>query len=224
MESRPDGEPPDWITIVGVSGDVRHWGLDEAPRPELYVLYRQVPATAMSLSAVVRVHGSVGPVLSALRAKLRSLDPATPADLQVLQERLDRQLLERELIMGIITGLGGLALLLSCVGLYSLLAFSVSQRTREIAVRVALGARRASLLRMVLTNALKIVAAGAVVGVAAGVGLTRFLGAFLVQVKPLDLASFASVTALLLLMGAVAALLPAWRAARSDPLTALKAE
>jgi putative ABC transport system permease protein len=224
MEATPDGKLPDWITIVGVTGDVRHWGLEEDPRPELYVLYRQVPATAFSLSAVVRVQGGVAPVISSLRAKLRALDPSTPADLYPLQQRLDQQLLQRELILGIITGLGGLALLLSCVGLYSLLAFAVSQRTREIAVRVALGARRASVLRMVLANALKIVGAGAAVGVLAGVGLTRFLGAFLVQIKPLDLPSFTAVTVLLLFTGAVAALVPAWRAARLDPLTALKAE
>jgi predicted permease len=224
MESAPDGKLPDWITIVGVAGDVRHWGLQIDPRPELYVLYRQVPGTALSLSAVVRVQGDVAPVISTLRAKLRALDPTTPADLYPLQQRLDQQLLERQLIMGIMTGLGGLALFLSCVGLYSLLAFAVSQRTREIAVRVALGARRASVLRMVLSNALKIVAAGAAVGVLAGAGLTRFLSEFLVQVEPFDPVSFSAVTVLLLLTGALAALVPAWRAARLDPLTALNAE
>jgi putative ABC transport system permease protein len=224
MESAPSGEPPEWITIVGVAGDVRHWGLEVDPRPELYVSYRQVPFHALSLSAVMRVQGEVAPVINALRSKLRALDATTPADLYPLQQRLDNQLLERELVMGIITGLGGLALFLSCVGLYSLLAFAVSQRTREIAVRVALGARRASVLRMVLVNALKIVAVGAAVGVLASAGLTRFLGGFLVQIEPLDPLSFSAVTMLLLLTGALAALVPAWRAARLDPLTALKAE
>ncbi len=224
MESGPDNSPPDWITIVGIAGDVRHWGLEEDPRPELYVLYRQVPFFALNMSAVIRVQGNVARVLPALREKLRGLDPTTPADFVVLQERLDHQLLQRELIMSIMSGLGGLALVLPCLGLYSLLAFAVSQRTREIAVRLALGARRASLLGMVITNALKVVAIGAGVGVLAALGLTRFLTDFLVQVKPLDPISFISVTLLLLATGAVAALIPAWRAARLEPLAALRAE
>jgi ABC-type antimicrobial peptide transport system permease subunit len=176
------------------------------------------------MSAVVRARGEVGPVVSAVREKLRAQDPTTPADLSVLQQRLDNQLLQRELITSVIGGLGAFALGLACLGLYSLLAFAVSQRTREIAVRVALGARRATLLRMVVANALKIVAVGAAAGVLGAFGLTRFLREFLVQIDALDPLSFAGVTLLLLVTGALAALVPAWRAARLEPLAALRAE
>jgi putative ABC transport system permease protein len=213
-----------WLTIIGVTGDLRHWGPAADPRPEMYVSYRQVPHHAQAMTAVIRTRVPPATLLPAIREQIRQYDPNTPADLGFLQERLERALQARRLIMTVLSAFAALALLLAALGLYSLISFAVSQRTREIAVRAALGARRVNLLRMVFSNAMIVVGLGIMAGLIAAIALTRFLAALLVDVQPLDPVTLITVTLCLLLAGTFAALWPALRAARLDPLTALRTD
>jgi putative ABC transport system permease protein len=213
-----------WLTIIGVTADLRHWGPAADPRPEMYVNYRQVPFHAQAMTAVVRTRVPPATLVPAVREQIRQHDPNTPADLGLLQERLERSLQARRLIMTVLSTFAALALLLAALGLYSLLSFAVSQRTREIAVRAALGARRVNLVRMVFGNAMIVVSLGILAGLLAAIALTRFLAALLVDVQPLDPITLIAGTLCLLLAGTLAALWPATRAARLDPLTALRTD
>lgn len=224
MESGPAGTPAPWLTIIGITGDLRHWGLAADPTPEMYVSYRQVPFHARAMTAVLRTRVPPETLLNTVRARIREHDPGTPADLGTLQDQLEQSLQARRLIMAVLSGFAAIALLLAALGLYSLISFAVAQRTRELAVRAALGARRANLLQMVFGNAMLVVGLGALAGLAAAAGLTRFLNALLVGVQPLDPLTLIAVTLALLLAAAVAVLWPALRAARLDPLIALRSD
>ncbi|MGH7471178.1 MAG: ADOP family duplicated permease, partial [Longimicrobiales bacterium] len=224
MESVPDGPPPAWLTIVGVVGNVRHYGPDTDMRPEMFTSYRQIPYYGFSMTAVIKTSGDPNRLIPAVQAQLREVDPTTAADFSTQQERLAGLLRWRRLLMNVLTGFATVALLLAALGIYSLLSFSVAQRTREIAVRAALGARRSNLLRMVFGQAFTVVLLGAGAGLVAAFGLTRFMTTLLVDVSPLDPITFAAVTVFLLAVAGVAAALPALRATRLDPLVALQAE
>ena len=225
MEGGPGGAPPaPWLTVVGVVADVRHWGIDQEVMPELYVSYRQVPLYASSMTAVVRVSRNPAQMVATVRNVLRQVDTQVPADIGTMDDRLATHVQTRKAIMTILTVFGSVALVLAALGLYSLLAFAVSQRTREIAIRIAIGADQRALVRLVFGNALVIVAIGAGAGLVAALGLTRFLERLLVGVRPLDPITLAVVPLLLLSAGALAAYLPARRAASLSPLTALRAD
>jgi predicted permease len=224
MESVPDGPPPAWLTIVGVVGNVRHYGPDTDMRPEMYTSYRQIPFYASSMTAVIKTSGDANRLIPAVQAQLREVDPATPADFSTQRERLAALMRWRRLLMNVLSGFASVALLLAALGIYSLLSFAVAQRTREIAVRAALGARRSNLLGMVFRQALTVVLLGAAAGLLAAFALTRLMTALLVDVSPLDPVTFAGVTVFLLVVAGMAAALPALRATRLDPLVALRAE
>ena len=176
------------------------------------------------MTAVLRTRVPPETLLNTVRARIREHDPGTPADLGTLQDQLEQSLHARRLIMAVLSGFAAIALLLAALGLYSLISFAVAQRTRELAVRAALGARRANLLQMVFGNAMLVVGLGALAGLAAAAGLTRFLNALLVGVQPLDPLTLMAVTLALLLAAAVAVLWPALRAARLNPLIALRSD
>jgi putative ABC transport system permease protein len=224
MESFGGRSEPQWITIVGVVADMRQWGLAEEPRPELYVSYRQVPVHGMSMTALVRTRLSAANLMAAVRNRIREHDRRTPADLGTLAELLDNGLQHRRLTLAVLSTFGAIALALAMIGLYSLISFAVAQRTRELAVRAALGARRRNLLQMVFANAMAVVLLGVIAGLAGAAALTRLLDVMLVEVKPLDPLTLLVVTLCLLAAAALAILLPAVRAARLDPLMALRAE
>lgn len=216
---------PQWLTVIGVAGDIRHHGFERAPEPEMYVLDRQVPFWTEVLFAVARGAPAVDEqtLLGSIARIIREQDPTLAADYATLDARVRGNLAERRFVTGLLGLFALLALLLAAVGLYGLLAFAVARQAREMGVRAALGAHRSGLVRLVLGRALRILAAGTVLGMLAAIALSRLLGSLLVDVAPDDLTATVAAMAVLLIVGVVASLVPAWRAARADPLEALRA-
>jgi putative ABC transport system permease protein len=222
MENELAGPP--WIRIIGVAGDVRHWGHEREPDPEMFVLHRQLHVsltTAMSL--VVRASPGALPALPReVRRVVREIDPALAPDLKLLTDAVGLVLLERRVTAGVLSAFALLALALAAIGIYGLVAFAVARRTREIGVRAALGARRSRIIRLMLGNALRVVLAGVVGGAVGAWWLGRLMSGMLFRVTPADPLTFAVAATLLVLVAVLAALAPSWRAARLDPLVALR--
>ena len=224
QEPQPGGAPPPWLTVIGVVGDVRHWGLESDPRPEMYVLYRQVPFRAIGMTAVVRGGLPASQLMSEVRERVLARDPNEPPLLTTLEQRLADGLAPRRLVMALLSGFSLLALALALIGIGSMLSYAVARRARELALRAALGATRSSLVGLVLRGALAVLLAGAVVGVAGALGVTRLMRSLLVEVQPTDPAVLAASALLLLIAGLGAAAAPAIRAARADPMRTLKTD
>ncbi|NIM50755.1 MAG: FtsX-like permease family protein, partial [Gemmatimonadales bacterium] len=211
------------LDVVGVVGDVRMSGLAWRPRLAMYGSYMQRPYYTMRLA--IRTAGEPTSVARALRFAVRELDRNIPlAELATMDQLLARSTARRRVIAISLTLFASAALLLATIGLYGVLAYYVSQRTHEIGIRVALGARAAQVVQLVLTRGVGLVTVGIVLGVAAAFGVTRFIQRMLFGVEPTDPTTFAAVSLLLALIALIACLIPAWRALRVDPLTALQAE
>ena len=211
-----------WLTVVGVVGDVRHWGLEQEPVPEHYVLYRQRPEFAREMTLIVRGGGPASRVMRAVRERLRLIDREVPLSLRTLESRVHESLAERRFIMTVVAAFGALALALAGVGVYGVLSFTVAQRTREIAVRMAIGAERRSVLALVVGRAFRVSLAAAVVGLLVARALSRVMRAMLFEVRPDDPWTYAVVTLVLVSVALVAAYLPARRAAAVDPMLGVK--
>jgi predicted permease len=209
--------------IVGVVGNVRHDGLDEAPGPTMYVPYKQDVFSSMSV--VVRAVGRPTELAAAARQALRELDPALPAArMGPLQEAVSDSVAERRFSMLLLGVFALVALFLAAVGLYGVVAYAVAQRTREIGVRMAIGAEARDVLRLVLKGGLRLSLMGVAIGIAAALALSRVLASMLYDVAPFDPLSYAGTALLLLAVAAVACSVPAARAARVDPVIALRQE
>ena len=215
---------PPWLTVIGVVGDVRHWGLEQEPVVEHYVLYRQRPEFARDMAVIVRGTTPPPQIMRLVRARVRSVDPTVPAALRTLSARVDESLAERRFIMTILAAFGALALVLAAVGVYGVLSFTVAQRTREIAVRMALGAERRRVLVMVVGHVLRVSVVAAVVGLLAARALSRAMSALLFDVSPADPQTYAVVTIVLVGVALCAAYVPARRAAAVDPMMVLRSE
>lgn len=217
-----DGVAP-WLRVIGVVEDVRHYGFEDDPEPTMYVLYRQIPQQALTPTAVVRVRPSQnGRVVEDLAAAMTAVDPTLAVETGFLDQRLNSMLIRRRIVTWIASGFAITALILAAMGLYGLLAYAVAARTGELAVRAALGAGSGRLVAMVVRGALAVVGMGAVLGVAT-VALARgLLAAQLVEVEPGDPATWLAVVAVLLGVAALAIAVPALRAARMDPMKALR--
>ena len=228
--SRSRGFEQPWREIVGIVGDVRHRGLDRPARAEMYIPHAQflhfVPgAQARGLSLVVRTDTPPLALAGAVRAAVRRLDPEVPvSQLASMDTVVAGSLADRRRDVALIGGFALLSACLAAVGLYGLVATTVSSRVREIGVRMALGAARTQVAWLVLAQALRLVGQGLVVGLVAAPLATVSLREMLFEVSPRDLAVLASVTVALLAISAAASLVPAWRAARLDPMTALREE
>jgi ABC-type antimicrobial peptide transport system permease subunit len=156
---------------------------------------------------------------------VRALDPnLAPYEMTTLQEQVDRSTSDQLAAVSLVAMFGGLALLLASIGLYGVMSYTVSQSTRELGLRMALGATASNVLRLVLSRALLLTTAGIAIGIALALLLTRLLGNLLYQVSPRDPLAFAAAFALMTLASLAACLLPAWRATRTDPIRALRAE
>jgi len=210
-------------TIVGVVGDVKHTGVDSLAHPTIYWSMTQFPWSGMHL--VVRAAGDLRPVATALPGAVHALDPELAvADVRPLESYLGDALARRRFSMTLLAGFAGLALMLTAVGLYGVIAYTVVQRTREFGIRLALGASQATVLRGVLRRGLLLVGAGVLAGVIGAVAFTRVLGSLLYEVSATDPAVFAGIVALLGVVGVAASYAPARRATRVDPAVALRAE
>jgi putative ABC transport system permease protein len=212
-----------WLTVIGVVGNVRHWGLEQEPNAEHFVLYRQRPEFTLSMSVVVR-GGSAGSMMRAVRERIRSMDRDIPVEVGTLGARVDRSLGERRFIMNVLVAFGTLALALAAIGVYGVLSFTVAQRTREIAVRMALGAERRRVLTMVVGHVLRVSVVAAIAGVTIARAVTRLMASLLFEVSPADPRTYIVVTVLLIVVALVAAYVPARRAARVDPMLTLRSE
>jgi putative ABC transport system permease protein len=213
-----------WITIVGIVGDVHQAGPAAPARAEMYLPYQQQEFFPPDYLAV-RASGDPLLLAEPLRQQVWSVDKQQPvADVMPLEQLVGENLAPRRMQASLLGGFAGLALLLASIGIYAVLSFVVTQRTQEIGVRVALGADSRDVLRMVFSHGLKLFAIGAVLGLAAALGLSRTMGHLLYGVSASDPASFLTVTLALGAVTLLACYIPARRAMRVDPLVALRYE
>jgi putative ABC transport system permease protein len=213
-----------WLTIVGVVGDVKQGPLDSVTALHTYEPYAQL-GSAPSLRIAVRGQGEPGAAAAAVRAAAWGLDRQLAlGDVRPMDEVIRRSTAGRRFSLVVVGAFAVLALALAAIGIYAVLAYSVARRTHEIGVRLALGAGRADVVRMVLGQGLRVTAMGILVGVAGALGLTRFLESLLYEVAPSDPPTFAVVLLLLVSVVVAASYLPARRASRLDPLVALRYE
>lgn len=209
--------------IVGVVGDIRDVSLAKKPGPLMYVPFAQAPFWGAEV--VVRSNLDPAQLASAIRAQTHAVDPGIPVtDMETLPEALHTSVAEPRLRTMLLALFGAMALLLASIGIYGVIAFSVSRRTREIGVRIALGASRSSLRGLVLRESATLALLGLAAGIPAALLATRFLSALLDGVAPADPLTFFTVAALLSLVALAAGFFPARRAMRIDPVAALRCE
>jgi predicted permease len=210
-------------TVVGVVGDVHQASLETEPLREAYVPMAQARVSGGEL--VIRTAGNPYDVLPAVKAAVFAVLPDVPLrNVRTMEELMARQVAQRKLTMLLLGLFGLLGLVIAAVGVYGVMGYLVSQRTREIGVRMALGATRSNVVGMVLLNACALVTAGLVIGGAAAWYLSAASKAFLFRVEPTDPRAFAAAAATLLIAALVASAIPARRAASVDPMAALRAE
>jgi predicted permease len=215
----------EWLTVVGVAADIRQRGLDRAVQPMIYAPFQQDRSGFVRFVAFVARTATPASVAEAIREEIRRAAPDLPIESTVtMDEALAASVAQPRFRMVLLGLFAMAATLIATCGLYGLMAYAVTQRRREIGVRMALGADRGDVLRLVLARALRIVAAGVIVGLAGAAGVTRVLQRFLFGVTPTDPIAFTIVTLLLMAVGLMAAWLPARRATRIDPCAALRAE
>ena len=218
-----DGADAEVLEVVGVVGGVRHDSLQSPPRPEMYVPFSQDPSSSMNI--VVRTAGDPAYLASALRGVVTALDADEATSAIRAMDDLIATSLAQPRFSALLLGLFAMiALLLAAVGLYGVISYAASQRTREIGVRMALGAEPRDILRLVVGQGLRMTALGLAIGLAGAFAVTRFLSGLLFDVTPLDAASFAGLPLLLAAIAMAACWIPARRAARVDPLISLRDE
>jgi predicted permease len=211
------------FTVVGIARDVKYDRIDEVIPPVVY--FAMEPEWLSSRVMLVRTLGNPEAMTRALQDAVLAIDSRLPRPTVATLERANRVVLLPQRIAAVGTGLlGALGLLMATVGLYGIVSHSVGRRTREIGVRVALGARRSDVLGMVVREGLRLTGIGVVLGLVAAVAVTRLLSRFLLDVDPLDVVTFGGTSLLFVAVAAVASYLPAKRAASADPVSALRSE
>jgi putative ABC transport system permease protein len=214
-----------WITIVGVVGDVKHFGLDLPELPALYSPYPQADPWKRWMSLVARTQADEGTAAAALKQQIWKIDSQLPlTKVKTMNEVAATSFAARRFNMLLLTVFAGLALLLAAVGIYGVMSYAVTQRTQEIGIRMALGARAADVLKLVIRNGMTLTLLGVAIGIAGAVALTRLLTTLLFGVTPTDKATFVVVALLLMAIALLACYLPARRATKVDPLVALRYE
>jgi len=210
-----------WMQVVGMAKDSKYQSVREAPKPFFYVPLRQNFARGAGL--YIRTPLSPETMMTALAREVHALDGNLALfEVITLQEQLDRSTSPQMVAVTLVGVLGGLALLLAAIGLYGVMSYAVSQSTRELGLRMALGAGASNLLRLVLSRGLALTAGGVALGAAVALGLTRLLGNLLYKVSPRDPLAFGSAFAVMTIAALAACFLPAWRATRTDPARALR--
>jgi putative ABC transport system permease protein len=212
-----------FFEIVGVVGDVRSDSLDAKPSPTMYVPYRQDVFGTMWV--VTRTDGDPGHLTSAVRQTVRAIDPGLPAySISPLADVVSESVGQRRFSMLLLGGFALLALFLAAVGIYGIVAYSVTQRTQEIGVRMAIGAERSDVLALIVGSGMRLALVGVAIGLAGALALSRLIETMLFDVRPFDPASYAATAALLLAIAALACYVPARRAMRVDPIIAIRTE
>jgi putative ABC transport system permease protein len=221
LGGRDDTKP--WMTIVGVAGDVRHDGLDTASNIAAYI--PQAQDLSFGYSLVARTNTDPRGLERAVRAAFLSVDPTLPVfQVQPLESYLESSLAQRRFTLALLALFGGLALVLAAVGIYGVVSCAVTSRTREMGIRMALGAERRDVMAMVLRQAAVLAIAGLAAGLAASLALTRFIASLLFEVRTTDVATLTAIAALLAAVALGASYLPARRAASVDPTVTLRYE
>ncbi len=209
-----------WLRVVGVAKMSKYRNLLEVAKPFFYVAMRQ------NLNGLnLQIRTSLGPetMTRALVREIHALDTnLAPSEVITMQEQVDRTTAVQRVALLILAVFGGLALLLATIGLYGVMSYLVSQRTREWGLRMALGANRADLLRLILSHGLSMTAGGVLLGAAAALLLTRLMGNLLYRVNPRDPLAFGLAFVAMAIAALAACLIPAWRASRTDPVRALR--
>ena len=217
--------PPNVFTVVGVVGDVRDIALSTPPRPQIYLSSLQANLPWPWGALIVRTVGDPEGLTAAIREAVRSADPNVPQlRVSTLDAVVSRSIAAPRVYTILLGAFAALALLLAAIGLYGLVSYSVSQRTHEIGVRVALGAERRQILRLVLAQGVALAACGTVAGLLGAWAATRVLVGLVGGVKPTDPVTFSAVSVLLIAVAAAATYIPARRAARVDPIIALRSD
>ena len=210
-----------WMQIVGVARNAKYGNLLETPRPFLYVALRQNYSATTAL--LIRTAQGPAALAPSLVREIHALDAnVTPSELITMREQVERTTAPQRISVTILVVFGGLAVVLAAIGLYGVMAATVSQSSRELALRMALGARASDLLGLVLSKGLVLTAGGLVLGFIAALQATRLLGYLLYKVSPRDPIAFVSAFGVIVVASLVACFVPAWRATRTDPLGALR--
>ncbi|MGA2212853.1 MAG: ABC transporter permease [Bryobacteraceae bacterium] len=209
-----------WMQVVGVAKMSKYRNLAEAQKPFFYMAMRQ---NSNGLNLNIRTSLSAEAMTQALVREIHALDAnLAPSEVITMQEQVDRTTAVERVAVMMLGVFGGLALLLAAIGLYGVLSYMVSQRTRELGLRMALGASTSNLLGLVLSHGLALTAGGVLLGAAAALSLTRLMGNLLYNVSPRDPLAFGSAFVVMAMAALTACILPAWRAARTDPVRALR--
>jgi ABC-type antimicrobial peptide transport system permease subunit len=212
----------DWIIeVVGVARDAKYFTIGEDPQPYFYLPLAQHPSAAVTLH--VRTAGDPAAAVEAVRGQVQSLDARMPiTNVQTVRQALDQALWAPRMAASLLGAFGALALVLAALGVYGVVSYSVAERTQEFGIRMAMGARPADMLRMVMRQTLLTASVGAGFALVVAYASTRRLGNLLIGVRGNDPATFAAMLAVILVVAVAATAWPAWRASRIDPLVALR--
>ena len=218
-----DGTPgkPNWREIVGVAGSVKNFGLDLGPKPEFYLPFEQYPSNTVTL--VVRTQSHPTDVTGAVRNTVKTLDSNLPLyNIKTMEEVIAASVSQQMLTVRLFGLFALLALLLASLGVYGVMAYSVTQRTHEIGIRMALGAPPRNVVKIVMRRGMFLVIAGVLIGLIGAFVLTRVVVSLLFGVSATDIITFLEITLLLVMTSLIATLIPAWRATKVDPMNALR--
>jgi ABC-type antimicrobial peptide transport system permease subunit len=209
-----------WLQIVGIAKNSNYRSKTETPVPFFYVPLRQNFRVQNSL--LIRTPETPGAMMKALAREVHALDPnLAPLITDRLQDQIDEISYSQRLAVTLVALFGGMALFLAAIGLYAVMSYSVTQTTRELGLRMALGAGVKDLLGLVMSHGLRLTAAGVVIGAVAALVLTRLIGNLLYNVSPRDPVAFGTAFIILIVVASIACFVPAWRATRIDPVQAL---
>jgi len=215
----------EWITIVGVVGDVKHFGLDLPEQPALYSPYTQINPWKRWMSIAARTDGNPNAMSQSIKQEIWKVDSQLPVTrVETMSEMAAESFASRRFNMSLLTLFAGLALILAAIGIYGVMSYAVTQRTQEIGIRMALGARTFDVLRLVLRNGMTLVLIGIALGLAGAFALTRLMVTLLFGVTPTDTLTIGLVSVVLIGVAFLACFIPARRATKVDPLVALRYE
>jgi predicted permease len=213
-----------WSTVIGLAADAKYFNVAEAPRPHFFAPFQQRYGNGLQLFFFVRTAGDLATLMRSLPREVAAVDPNTAFDTIRLMEWTRVTLLPQKVAASLLGALGVLSLILAAVGLYSVMSYAVTQRTQEIGIRMAMGARPRNVLADVLGRGMALALTGVGIGIAAALGVTRLLATVLIGVPVRDPLTFAGVAVFLISIALTASMVPAWRAMRLDPIAALHCE